>query len=201
MWFWRFWLLNYEKDHWLIDCWYKNFIEDSLWINIIIFIYSIYIATIWGYYACQFRKRRYHIFVYIIVISSLWIIPALEPVNTPIEFIPYHVWVTFVLGMVALLEICAMLLQIKPNKRINTPKGFLAHIEYDRHQPTGWGLFVETLLGMIGPEQLQQDSFTVGITGSWGSGKTTFYKLIKKELKKEGKFGICEFQPWQVVNY
>lgn len=202
MWFWRFWLLNYEFENgWHVECWYKKFVEDDLWINILIFIYTLYIAIIWCYYVCCFRQRWYHIFTYGLVIATLWFVPAFESVSTPIGWLLYHVWATIVLGVVALIESCVMIFQNQSSGQINDTKGFLAHIADERHQSTSWNLFVDTLLGMVGPAQLQQDSFTIGITGSWGSGKTTFYKLVRKKLKADGKFGVCEFQPWQVVNY
>ena len=198
MWFWRFWLQSNDE---LSGIWYKKFIEENLWINILIFVYTVYTATIWGYYSCRFRKRWYHLFFYGITIGTLWVVPALEPVNTPIASISYHVWATIVMGLMALMEICFMLFHSESDTQTNDSNGFLAHIEEERHQDTGWSKYVDTLLRMIGSAQMQQDSFTIGITGSWGSGKTTFYKLIRKKLKEEGKFGICEFQPWQVVNY
>jgi hypothetical protein len=38
------------------------------------------------------------------------------------------------------------------------------------------------------------NAFSVGISGDWGSGKTTFLDLIKKELK--GRAYVIEFNPW-----
>lgn len=201
MWFWRFWLHFNETDVLLPDNWYKEFVEDNVGINILIFVYTIFIAVLWTYYVCRFRKRWYHLFIYGIAISTLWLVPALEPVNTPVAFIPYHVWVTCILGIVTFIEIYVMIFTNRSDNQTHDTTGFLAHIEYERHQPTGWGIFVDTLLGMIGTAHLQQDSFTIGITGSWGSGKTTFYKILKRRIEQEGKFTVCEFKPWQVVNY
>ena len=38
-------------------------------------------------------------------------------------------------------------------------------------------------------------SWSVGVVGSWGSGKTSFMNLIKSQLKKTGRHLIVEFNP------
>ena len=49
MWFWRFWLHFNETDVLLPDNWYKEFVEDNVGINILIFVYTIFIAVLWTY--------------------------------------------------------------------------------------------------------------------------------------------------------
>ncbi len=202
IWFWRFWLLNYGKDNWIIDCWYLNFIEGSLWFNIFIFVYTVYIAIIWGYYTCMFKRRWYHLFIYGIIIATIWIVPAFMPVSTPIHAMKYHVWATIAMGTLAALEtIILIYVSTRSPKTVMNKGGFIDHITLERHKKTRWDEYVDTILSMIGAAQLQKESFTIGITGSWGSGKTTFYNIIKKSIDEKGEFSICEFKPWQVVNY
>ena len=202
IWFWRFWLLNYGKDNWIIDCWYLNFIEGSKWLNILIFIYTIYIATVWGYYTCWFKRRWYHLFIYGIFIATMWIVPAFLPVSTPINALKYHAWATIVIGTLAALEtIFLIYVPTRSPKEVANNSGFIDHIAKEQHQKTGWDTYADTILSMIGAAQLQEESFTIGISGSWGSGKTTFYNIIKKNIDKKGELSICEFKPWQIISY
>lgn len=40
-------------------------------------------------------------------------------------------------------------------------------------------------------------SFAFGITGLWGSGKTTFINNLKEQYKKDSSVSIIEFEPWK----
>ena len=44
-----------------------------------------------------------------------------------------------------------------------------------------------------------EDSLTIGIMGSWGSGKSSLINLIENNLKKE-KFIVIRFNPWFFSN-
>lgn len=56
--------------------------------------------------------------------------------------------------------------------------------------------YVETLVKKLKNTDLSKESFAVGITGEWGSGKSTFLNTMKKEIKKEDFAEIVEFNPW-----
>jgi energy-coupling factor transporter ATP-binding protein EcfA2 len=57
-------------------------------------------------------------------------------------------------------------------------------------------IYAETLVTKLKNTDLSKESFAVGITGEWGSGKSTFLNTMKKEIK-EAKFAeIVEFNPW-----
>lgn len=40
-------------------------------------------------------------------------------------------------------------------------------------------------------------AFAMGITGSWGSGKTSFWRLIENQLRTKRDIIIIEYRPWQ----
>lgn len=44
----------------------------------------------------------------------------------------------------------------------------------------------------------QKDCFIISIEGSWGSGKTSFIKLVENEIKD--KVTILKFNPWLITN-
>lgn len=58
------------------------------------------------------------------------------------------------------------------------------------------GTIVKRLLGT----DLSEKSFAVGITGEWGSGKSTFLNSLRAAFKENGEFKnqaeIVEFNPW-----
>ncbi|MEE1143411.1 MAG: P-loop NTPase fold protein [Bacteroidales bacterium] len=56
--------------------------------------------------------------------------------------------------------------------------------------------YAETLVKKLKNTDLSKESFAVGITGEWGSGKSTFLNTMKKEIKKEDFAEIVEFNPW-----
>ena len=56
--------------------------------------------------------------------------------------------------------------------------------------------YAETLVKKLKNTDLSKESFAVGITGEWGSGKSTFLNTMKEKIK-EAKFAeIIEFNPW-----
>ena len=42
-----------------------------------------------------------------------------------------------------------------------------------------------------------RSSFTVGVYGEWGSGKTTMLRQLEAKLGVEDQFVTCWFNPWQ----
>lgn len=56
--------------------------------------------------------------------------------------------------------------------------------------------YAETLVKKLKNTDLSKESFAVGITGEWGSGKSTFLNTMKKEIKEEKFAEIVEFNPW-----
>lgn len=56
--------------------------------------------------------------------------------------------------------------------------------------------YAKTLVKKLKNTDLSKESFAVGITGEWGSGKSTFLNTMKKEIEKEDFAEIVEFNPW-----
>lgn len=82
------------------------------------------------------------------------------------------------------------------NEKINS--GF-THITHDEHLiNTGWDKYVSTIIGRLKSTSLNYGNFAVGITGCWGSGKTTFLKALRQAMEKD--FIVAEFCAWQSNN-
>ncbi|MBR5254668.1 MAG: AAA family ATPase [Bacteroidales bacterium] len=56
--------------------------------------------------------------------------------------------------------------------------------------------YAETLVKKLKNTDLSKESFAVGITGEWGSGKSTFLNTMKEKIEKEDFAEIVEFNPW-----
>lgn len=56
--------------------------------------------------------------------------------------------------------------------------------------------YAETLVKKLKNTDLSKESFAVGITGEWGSGKSTFLNTMKEKIEKAKFAEIVEFNPW-----
>lgn len=59
---------------------------------------------------------------------------------------------------------------------------------------TGWESYIKTLAERLIKSRLSNESFALGITGEWGSGKTTFIKKLQEQMADMCK--VIEFNPW-----
>lgn len=87
--------------------------------------------------------------------------------------------------------------EIKDSKENKEPelKGF--SVDNTEIKLTGNQIkYAETLIKKLKNTDLSKESFAVGITGEWGSGKSTFLNTMKKEIEKEDFAEIVEFNPW-----
>lgn len=74
--------------------------------------------------------------------------------------------------------------------------GFVTDCSRQDHlQDVGWEKYAESLLDRLEATSLDDTSFSVALTGKWGTGKTTFLGYLKKELKKKN-LNYLEFNPW-----
>ncbi len=87
-------------------------------------------------------------------------------------------------------------------KKTTTQKelGFIIKTPKDKMLYLGWNNYLESLCERITNTDLSEESFAVGVTGEWGSGKTTFIDSVKSELKNSNKFYVIEFNPWNSQN-
>lgn len=103
--------------------------------------------------------------------------------------------------LIALFAFCChrllRLIQNTPQKADDSKKkeiGFAVTTPYDSLQETGWQPYVENLVSKMLETDLSNESFAIGVSGVWGSGKTTFLKAVERELKQ--KVYLLEFNPW-----
>ena len=73
------------------------------------------------------------------------------------------------------------------------------YTHYDDLKDQGWNAYINTIARRLLQADTSNESFAVGITGEWGSGKSTFLRLMKKRFEQE-KCILIEFNPWRCTN-
>lgn len=101
----------------------------------------------------------------------------------------------FILGFLIELSKCISCCS-RESKGMSEKNGFVADSsQQGKLQNVGWDKYAESLLVRLDATNLQNASFAVALTGSWGTGKTTFLGYMKSEMEKRGLY-YMEFNPW-----
>ena len=74
------------------------------------------------------------------------------------------------------------------------PLGFAAETSRENMLDIGWGDYASSLVTRLLNTDLSRGVFSVGISGSWGSGKTSFLENVESLL--EEKAFVVKFNPW-----
>lgn len=77
-------------------------------------------------------------------------------------------------------------------------KGYYMDEAYGEQRETGWQNYIRDLLSLMPKERQKHESLAIGITGSWGSGKTTFLNNMKKQMSHD--YRVVSFNPWTCTN-
>ena len=175
----------------------SNFLSTNLIANWVTFIYFVIICII---ILSKITKKLNHswllifcIFViYYIITGNEW-----KWVVSPIG-IDYGWLISsflFISAVICGYNIISQILSA-PRKIVNSNKvsGFSVTTDKKNMQETGWRLYVENLVSKLLVTNLSEESFAVGVSGVWGSGKTTFLKTAEQVLKN--KVYLVNFNPW-----
>lgn len=65
---------------------------------------------------------------------------------------------------------------------------------YAKYRDTGWDNYVDDLLALMPRERLKRESLAIGISGNWGSGKTSFLKTMQNSMGAD--YRVVSFNPW-----
>lgn len=193
------WLNKQEKDFWMNVIY--SFINNKPLINIFICIAIVYLTFLWARKIWQdkdIRLYRTPIAVFGIIILNYK--SDIYYANIICNF-SYQCFLTIILSSILAIILIKLIREIyriwKINKQNKEPelKGFSVdntEIELEDNQKE----YAKTLVKKLKNTDLSKESFAVGITGEWGSGKSTFLNTMKKEIK-EAKFAeFVEFNPW-----
>lgn len=107
----------------------------------------------------------------------------------------------FLIVLFASFFVCGAVVLVKrirksprKSKEVCDDIGFSVTTEQCSMQDTGWKQYAENLAVKLRMTNVDMESFAVGISGAWGSGKTTFLNAVKDEIK--GDTYLVEFNPW-----
>lgn len=99
----------------------------------------------------------------------------------------------FVLGMCEFINLGKLL--ARTPKTINqVNKGFSVTPDSNLTRAEEWGGYIKSLIAKLLGTDVGRESFALGVTGVWGSGKTTFLMSLKEELQKY--VYLVDFNPW-----
>ena len=110
-----------------------------------------------------------------------------------------YCWIVVIVLFAFIISALTILItQIKNTPRFvaddNKTKGFSVTTPSDAMQDTGWQQYAENLAEKLMKTNVSKESFAVGVSGVWGSGKTTFLNALEKELAC--KVYLIKFNPW-----
>lgn len=192
------WLNKQEKDFWMNVIY--SFINNKPLINIFICIAIVYLTFLWARKIWQdkdIRLYRTPIAVFGIIILNYK--SDIYYANIICNF-SYQCFLTIILSSILAIILIKLIREIyriwKINKQNKEPelKGFSVdntEIKLEDNQIK----YAETLVKKLKNTDLSKESFAVGITGEWGSGKSTFLNTMKEKIGKDFA-EIVEFNPW-----
>ena len=77
---------------------------------------------------------------------------------------------------------------------VDDRKGYCMDGVYSEFRQTGWDNYVSDLLALMPRDRLKKESLAIGISGNWGSGKTSFLKSMQKQMNAD--YRVVTFNPW-----
>lgn len=77
---------------------------------------------------------------------------------------------------------------------VDDRKGYCMDGVYSELRQTGWDNYVGDLLALMPQDRLKKESLAIGISGNWGSGKTSFLKSMQKQMNAD--YRVVTFNPW-----
>ncbi|MCD8290382.1 MAG: KAP family NTPase [Prevotella sp.] len=177
-----------------------DIIQQHPCINVPLFLFFL-----WVIYWVWKRTKQFNAYI-----SLLYVVFAIEICRTPCgEFVPFSCfscfcfswkWLLLVfLVALSMIEICRLIEALrKYNKSYRGLKeghtGFGMRTKDEELLEVGYGNYAEVMLPLLASTDLGEESFAVGVTGPWGSGKTTFLQSMKAKMGEN--FMVVEFTPW-----
>lgn len=186
-----------------------RYIPAEKWYNDILFIFSIILITIMTY---NNRSKLYYLnrtYIYLYAATVVYLINRFSSnwefhSTSLLNYLYYS-------DILIFASIATIILLIKT--QLNNPEqtdlfqnenglGFITdrpiiNIEDDKLQ---YSNYADNIAKRI-LDTNAYNSFAIGINGKWGTGKTSFFNLIKKKLSEQNKDYIeIDFSPWNTEN-
>jgi len=180
----------------------KNFVmvmkNDASWHGLIMTtLFLVAILGIFVFLVCKQIQRKYFDITFLILLFSSFVFAASKMFL--FHTIICKAFLAIITGGFAVMVIMELYKFYCGNNTSNvlldSSDGFIADHTDGQDLDLQWDDFARTIVNRLRHTKVEEEAFAVGISGQWGSGKTTFLEAIKKELKRNND-NIIEFSPW-----
>lgn len=126
--------------------------------------------------------------------NTFWIFPKVFFID-----IDYGAFLIISLMAVFIIDVIAIARKLLNAENANISnvddrKGYCMDGVYCELRQTGWDNYVSDLLALMPLDRLKKESLAIGISGNWGSGKTSFLKSMQKQMNAD--YRVVTFNPW-----
>lgn len=187
---------------------------ESKWYNDIIIIITVILTLVYSFYLRKRRKlvpskKLIGLILSAAIVYFIYRFLLLEPNWEFTSFYTLNKWfdITSVkyLDLLFISATISQLILIKGGKRpkLNSnPENSFAEDSplENENDDLGYKAYAKTISKRIKGSSFDNNSFAIGINGRWGTGKSSFINLLKKNFEAEkGKSEIIEidFNPWR----
>jgi hypothetical protein len=192
----------------LIDPFFK-YVYAEKWYNDVIFYFLILLLIFRVY---KYWKKQYYLNT---LYSGLFAVTIIYIINRILKTWNFHsTWFIkeiYYSDIIVILSLLTLILIFKTHffkyslKR--GPKGeelgFITDkpITEDKEDKLQYSNYAQAIALKILKTDAQK-SFAIGINGKWGTGKTSFFNLIREKMKKEDpEIILIDFSPWNTESY
>lgn len=185
-----------------------QYASSSYLIDLLVLFIAVYIFFIYYWMDTKYIPSKKNL---IIICFTVTFYSYYRFITQPWTFIPFSfidsikyfdiIILSFIIGN-SILEL-RYRLKDKPNKIDESKNAFFNDIPIncdsdDFQDALGYHKYAEQLAENINNSNFKK-SFAIGINGFWGSGKTSFINLLRKNLNQEVLI-IVDFNPWDSEN-
>ena len=126
--------------------------------------------------------------------NTFWIFPKVFFID-----IDYGAFLIISLMAILIIDVIAIARKLLNAENTNISnvddrKGYCMDGVYCELRQTGWDNYVGDLLALMPRDRLKKESLAIGISGNWGSGKTSFLKSMQKQMNAD--YRVVTFNPW-----
>ena len=167
------------------------------WVNALLTLYLALVTIYWFHKVAKDRDCRLWLFLVILVcLLILWYKNPFCFLNSYFH-INYRLYLSLLLLIVFIGKIVAHNYYKRKARKAketnNQNHGFIVD-KVETITDEAIKKYAISIINQLLSTDLKDGSFAVGITGEWGSGKTSFLTLLEDEFK--GKADVVKFNPW-----
>lgn len=198
-------LLVYLAKDWFLGCWKDNllpflnrYIAQSMFSDFLFL--SFFCLGVWTFLEKDFRSPFGPMLRSVLSLS--FVVLVLIRIYRSEYFGPHFLFLhpIYYLDVFLFILLVFLIKSLKTKKTkiwISHKSGFrdFTPVNHVKDDSLGYSTYAKSVSRLIGYSQFDQ-AFSVGITGRWGSGKTSFSNLLENEIRQSNDAIIIKFKPW-----